>query len=81
MNTLLYTFLAIQYYDFINIVKVFTIIILFSINKHQKVTYGCNTFLIILSTLVGRLKSNYNRLFTIIKSLYEFSIGSHLLLA
>jgi len=56
MNKLFYTFLAIRYCDFINIVKIFTIIILFFINKYQKVTYGYiqNTFFIILFTFVGR---------------------------
>jgi len=47
--------------------KVSTIIMSFFINKHQNYErIYKNTFLIILSIFVDRLKSNYKRLFIII---------------
>jgi len=49
ISMLLRTFLIILYCDFIKKMKVFTIIMSFRINEHQKITCECiyNTFFII----------------------------------
>jgi len=51
MNRLFYIFLVIRYCNFINIIKVFTIIMLFSINTKLHTGAFKNTFLFILPLL------------------------------